>query len=172
MFSENFLDLKMGLGLTCGNHMLVFLLKGLLFMTKTEIIQSVAYANCAPGSRLVERNIPGSEFTVACITPKNVAGLEIVASRILAEQLVVDTEDLPETPSQKLFERLHNTCLQIHEGMIDDALFEAMEDDTRDTHREMIVRLREMAHKLGIQYEEPDDPLLNPPEPPKIDGGE
>ena len=142
-------------------------------MTKTEIIQSIAYVGVPSGSCLVEHDVPELGLTSFGVhTGNDTGGLKIIAARMFADQLTADTESLPETPDDGLFIRLHRSASEFHRLIAETTFIDAVEEEVVDTHRKVIRRLREIALKLGIQYEEPYDPLMNPPEPPKIDGGE
>ncbi len=129
-------------------------------MKKTEIIQSVAYATVPSGAKLVQRDT-GLGFSVARISQSADAdGLKIIAARMFAEQLEIDTSWFGETPDAKLFEHLHRVSMEFYGHMVAGASFEASEEAMIEDYRKIIRRLQEIAQKLGIIYEAPDDPLL------------
>ena len=128
-------------------------------MTKSEIIVAIAYIDCA-NEVLIERDLPDFGLTVGQIGPAG-EGLKTMAARFFAEQLEADTADLGDSPDARLFERLHLTSLQFHREVADSTIFEAVAEDAVETHRKVVGRLRQISSKLGIAYQEPQDPFLN-----------
>lgn len=129
-------------------------------MNKSEIVQSVAYATVPSGARLVQRET-GLGFSIAQISQGDDAGgLQILAAGFFAEQLVIDTAAFNEKPDAKLLECIHKTSSEFYQHMIAGASFEAVEESMIEDYRKIIRRLQEIALKLGIIYEVPDDPLL------------
>jgi hypothetical protein len=131
-------------------------------MTKKEIIEALVCINVPSGAQLVQHDIPGG-LQFATVRGPDVGGLKVVMAQILASQLEEDTNDLGCDPTPKLFARLHQSVLEFNETVFDNTLIEAVQDETVTDHRKIIERLRQIAVKIGIIYEEPEDRLLYPP---------
>lgn len=129
-------------------------------MKKTEIIQSIAYAMVPSGAKLVQRDT-GLGFSMARVGQGDDAGgLQIMAAKMFEEQLEIDTSWFGEKPDAKLFEHLHKVSMEFYGHMVAGASFEVAEEAMIEDYRKIIERLRQIAKELGINYHEPDDPLL------------
>ena len=125
-------------------------------MNKAEIIEYLANAGVPEGTVLVERDLPGIGLTVATVTAGNVGGLHIMAARMFAQQLAFDTAGFPDRLTPELLSRLHRSSKEFHENVVAGATFEAVREEARETYEKVVKRLREVAVKHGIQYEEPE----------------
>src|SRR3989344_7594924 len=125
-------------------------------MNKTEIIEYLANTNVPEGAQLVERDLPGVGLRVAAINASNIGGLHIMVARFFAQQLADDTASFPDRLTPELLSRLHRSSKEFHENVVAGATFEAVEEEALETHEKVVKRLREVAVKHGIQYEEPD----------------
>lgn len=145
-----------------------------LSMNKTEIINALAYMGVPSGSELTEREIPGLGITTFGVhAGSDTGGIKILAAQMYANHLNAEVGSLPENPNPTLFSKLHRASSDFYQVVAGNTIIEEVEAEAIDMHRAVVKRLREIAHKLGVQYEEPDDPLLESPlDPPKIDGGE
>lgn len=77
-------------------------------------------------------------------------------------QLADGVSMLPDEPNPELFEVLHENLVIIHQVQLDYVVFEetGSANEIRVSHKRFIQRLREISRHLGIQYQEPDDPIL------------
>jgi hypothetical protein len=131
-------------------------------MTKTEIIQRVAYSIVPNGTRLVEVRPPAFDGTDATgvlsrFTAGNMGGIEIVMARIIDEALSASLSELSDTPDATLFCRLHDACIMNTKHTIQALTIEALEDAVINDHRKMVATIAEIAKELGIEYETPND---------------
>jgi hypothetical protein len=129
-------------------------------MTKSEIIDAITHVGIPQGSRLTEHAtaIPG--VRVSLITQTDASGLELMAARMHAQILAQNTAGLSEVPSAELFVKLHKSVVDFTRAVVDALFEEELEAKEIEHHKQVITRLRGIALKLGIQYEEPEDPLL------------
>jgi len=130
-------------------------------MTKTEIIQSVAYLGCPAGAKLVKQDIPSIGLNITHIQGNDAGALQILAAQNFESQLIDDAGSLPEAPDAKLFETLHRSSLKYNQSIVEGTFFEAVEEECISMHRNVVARLREIGLELGITYHAPEDPLLS-----------
>ena len=128
-------------------------------MKKNEIVQLVSFANVACGSQLVECDMPGG-ISVTRITPENTGAGQILLARILADEILSATASCPDEPTSELFALIHSTIRDFSQAVIDGTTEEALELELVAEHCRLIGKLRQIAVKLGIQYEAPEDPIL------------
>ena len=133
-------------------------------MTKTDIINAVAFVTVPEGARLDERNLPGTDpesgILISHITGKDTGGIKIVSARMFAEQLTADAKGLDGTPDAAFFETVHKSTLEMNQYIIDGLTIPELERTTIAEHKLMIARLQKIAQELGITYSWPLDPLL------------
>ena len=132
-------------------------------MTKTEIIQSVSSADVPQSAQLVEHSIPDLSATFSRFEAGGDKGAgKLMMAGILAQQLEMNTAELPDVPGAPLFEKIHQSILALHLIMLedDDGSVEDFEKEVVSTHRKMITRLREISSNLGISFREPLDGLM------------
>ncbi|MDO8591292.1 MAG: hypothetical protein Q7R65_04960 [bacterium] len=130
-------------------------------MNKKEIIEAIAYANVDPKAILVEHSNPTPGFLTSSFGPGQTDGLEILAAREFVEVLERKTVDCPDVPESQLFEQLHEASLKWHQAEIEGLAFQEVEAEVVAEHKKLVERLRQIAQKLGITYQEPEDPLLS-----------
>jgi hypothetical protein len=126
-------------------------------MTKTEIINAIAYADVPEGAALVKRDVAGISI---CRLGERPGDLRLVAAQILAELLALECEQLPEEPSSELFRLLHSAILELHQGEIEELVVRSLETTIRASHLKIIRKLWKIAGELKIAYNQPEDPLL------------
>lgn len=130
-------------------------------MNKSEIIDSIAYVGIPSETTLIEHSDPALGITVASINRFDADGLQILATRLFADQLKDDTADLPEIPDAALFYRFHTAVLAFHRTQLGDCLYEEIKADILSSHQAIVAKIRQIASKLEITYQEPEDHLLD-----------
>ncbi len=132
-------------------------------MNKTEIIHAVAYADVPDKTTSVEHTV-GPELVISHFpSGEDMGGLAIITARMFEDLLKYDTAELDEMADAKLFERLHQTCIEFNEGQIEafTVPIDILVGQVISSHRKVIGRLQEIAKELGISYTVPEDPLLS-----------
>ncbi len=132
-------------------------------MTKSDVIQRIAYSTVPEGSKLVEFTPPGFEgtdITLSRFTPGNMSGINIMTARLLSEHLIIAMANMDDTPDAALLRRLHEACITHTDNTVQALTIEALEEDLITDHRKMVATIAKIAKELGIEYEPPNDRFM------------
>ncbi len=128
-------------------------------MTKSEIIEAVSLATVPQGATLVETDMP-SGVTVSEVGPGQTASMRIIMARLFRDQLAAYVADEPDIRCPRLFQRIHEAVIEIHQQQIEDLDFEAAQEEVIADHKAVVARLQSIAVEHKVEYEVPPDPLM------------
>jgi hypothetical protein len=83
-----------------------------------------------------------------------------ISAGIIKGGLEAVTFDMPETPTSELFIQIHVTCIGITASALDAGKQDDVASEITQNHCALIAELREIVSRLGLTYEEPNDPFL------------
>lgn len=130
-------------------------------MKVEEIIHEVTHSIAPDGASIVWRTCPERQADVLVMSFNQIRGRDgkMLVAHIYEQGILSLGRDMPHVVGDHLFKFLHAALLVSRElQVVLSGGNENLREETLEDHLKMIVRLREIAQRLNIEYEEPPDP--------------